>query len=284
MPELNKNINFKTNKDSKTINKEFFNKIKVKENSTINIENALNYVINNKLELDYYNEIDYLYNNIVIPKSLKKKTKIIKEKILKTIKYKFEIINTTLLHFKETIDSSLNKSKEKFKNDPLNDLFQQEFQTLSMTLDKKEHKFDEKNYIFVQKRNVNFYEKYVDGFKEYKDLYSIYLEYIKLQEIVENQKKKYEDLCEIKAKYEYIISNIKDFLINNKEEYTNYYKEWKNKNRDKIVIGYELEDLLKDIKRLIPLNDSITIIGRDKSNFTLILYLFQQNYFLKDYI
>ena len=91
-------------------------------------------------------------------------------------------------------------------------------------------------------------------------------------------------MCEIKAKYEYIISNIKDFLINNKEEYTNYYKEWKNKNRDKIVIGYELEDLLKDIKRLIPLNDSITIIGRDKSNFTLILYLFQQNYFLKDYI
>ena len=225
-----------------------------------------------------------LYNNIVIPKSLKKKTKIIKEKILKTIKYKFEIINTTLLHFKETIDSSLNKSKEKFKNDPLNDLFQQEFQTLSMTLDKKEHKFDEKNYIFVQKRNVNFYEKYVDGFKEYKDLYSIYLEYIKLQEILENQKKKYEDLCEIKEKYEYIISNIKDLLINYKEEYKNYYKEWKNKNRDKIVIGYELEDLLKDIKRLIPLNDSITIIGRDKSNFTLILYLFQQNYFLKDYI
>ena len=48
--------------------------------------------------------------------------------------------------------------------------------------------------------------------------------------------------------------------------------------------NYKFEDLIKDLKILMPDNERIKIAGKDRKNFILILFLFQNNYFLKDYI
>ena len=57
-----------------------------------------------------------------------------------------------------------------------------------------------------------------------------------------------------------------------------YYLEFKKRNKSFVIENYELKDLIKDLKQFI------NISGKDKKNFLLILYLFQQDHFLKDYI
>ena len=112
------------------------------------------------------------------------------------------------------------------------------------------------------------------------------------EKIIENKAKRDKmikecnDLLQKIEKYNYIKENTRKYLLNNNniKEYEEYYKEWKRKNKNLAVKGYKLKDLLKDIKKLVPMNEKITISGRDKFNFTFILYLFQQQYFLKDYI
>ena len=40
----------------------------------------------------------------------------------------------------------------------------------------------------------------------------------------------------------------------------------------------------KNIEEIMRAREKMKIIGKDRRNFTLILYMFQCNYFLKDYI
>ena len=88
----------------------------------------------------------------------------------------------------------------------------------------------------------------------------------------------------IKEKYKYILSRLKKYLVQNCEDYEGYYNEWKTKNPNFVVKNYELKDLLQDLEKLVPKEEKIKISGRDRRNFNLILYLFQTDYFLKDYI
>ena len=61
-----------------------------------------------------------------------------------------------------------------------------------------------------------------------------------------------------------------------------YYLEFKKRNKSFVIENYELKDLIKDL--IIPKTEVINISGKDKKNFLLILYLFQNAHFLKDYI
>ena len=88
----------------------------------------------------------------------------------------------------------------------------------------------------------------------------------------------------IKEKYKYIQKELQEYLNPNRENYENYYNEWKSKNPIYVVENYELKDIEDDLMRLIPKNETIKIIDKDKKNFYLILYLFQNDYFLEDYI
>ena len=51
-----------------------------------------------------------------------------------------------------------------------------------------------------------------------------------------------------------------------------------------MVENYELKDIIKDIRKIIPDYKKMKIIGKNRRDFTLILYMFQSDYFLKDYI
>ena len=277
LPELHKEINFQSSKEEKKINEELINKIKVKIKEEIKVKSALNYLFQNKLKLNNNNEIEFLYNNIIIPENLKDKVEEKMKELFRDNEYKFRIITPYFLDLKEKILSSLNLIDAEFKEDPLYDFFQEEFANISKQLN------DKKNLI-VNNKKINFYEKYVTGFKEFKALSSIYLEYKNYENIHQEKMKKYEDLLKIKAKYDYILANVEKLLIYYRENYDQLYNEWKTKNKDKSVNEYELNDLFKDIKRLIPPEESIKIVGKNKSNFIFILYLFQKGYFLKDYI
>ena len=106
-------------------------------------------------------------------------------------------------------------------------------------------------------------------------------DYIKLIESEELTLKKLELVNE---KYMYIQKEIKNYLKPNEENYLFYYEEWKKKNQKFVVENYELKDLFNDLNKLIPKDAKIKITKKDKRNFSLILYLFQTGYFLKDYI
>ena len=93
-----------------------------------------------------------------------------------------------------------------------------------------------------------------------------------------------EKLENTKKKYEFILKEVSKHLVLNFEEYSKYYDEWKMKNPKSVKKGYELKDLIKDLKILIPDKEQIKIARKDKRNFLLILFLFQNNYFLKDYV
>ena len=88
----------------------------------------------------------------------------------------------------------------------------------------------------------------------------------------------------IKKRYKFIKKELINYLKPNKENYAEYYEEWKTKNKNLVVENYKVEDLINDLKHLIPEGEQIKISGKEKKNFLLILYLFQSNYFLKDYL
>ena len=106
-------------------------------------------------------------------------------------------------------------------------------------------------------------------------------DYLKLIDFQEKTLKKMEI---VKEKYKYIKKEIKKYLIYNHESYYQYYEEWKKKNESFVVKTYEFKELINDLKKLIPNDEIINISCKDKRNFSLILYLFQTNHFLKDYI
>ena len=131
---------------------------------------------------------------------------------------------------------------------------------------------------------IPFYEKYVDGFTTLRELHTLKIKtnqkIMMIKETISNLDK----LQSIKEKYEFILKEAKKYLGFNIEEYSKYYNEWEKKNPEFADENYKFEDLIKDLKILIPDNERIKIAGKDKKNFILILFLFQNNYFLKDYI
>lgn len=69
--------------------------------------------------------------------------------------------------------------------------------------------------------------------------------------------------------------NRKNFKAN-LENYVKYDEECsKGKGVKYIVKDYGFKDHILDLKKLIPEKETIKISGKDKNNFVLILYLFQ---------
>ena len=127
-------------------------------------------------------------------------------------------------------------------------------------------------------------KKNVDNFCDFKEIYTIKQQVDKYIKLIESEGISLEKSKNIKKKYKFINKEIKNFLEQYKENYDVYYEEWKSKNGKFMIENYQLKELIFDLNRLIPGDETITIIGKDKKNFDLILYLFQNDYFLKDYI
>ena len=145
-------------------------------------------------------------------------------------------------------------------------------------------KLTKKDKLTAVPLEIQFYEEYVDNFLCFKQVFIMIKEvkeYLKIMDLENNCLKK---LGLIKENYKFVLERLEKYLIPNHENYKNYNEEWKAKYTHLVVKDYELEDLLKDLEKLIPSDEEIEISGRDKRNFNLILYLFQTDYFLKDYI
>lgn len=273
--ELKQEIIYDTAKKAKNQNKKIFEKIKIKEIEEVKCKNAIDYVFYQKEEFDCKKEVDYLYKNIIMPKS--NKEKILYDPFFLRLKQTNRLKKIPKLEkIKNDIKSAYSQLDNNFKEDPFYNNFQEYFQDLE-----KQFKEDE---IFVTKRIIQFYNDYVEGFKEYEELYS----FIKLiendEKLNELKQKKIEKLISINEKYKYIKEKLEDILVNNKEEYSKYYDEFLTKNNHLIIEGYNINLLINDIKKIVPLEENIQIIGRDKSNFLFMLFLFQSNYFLKNYV
>ena len=255
--ELKNDFDFKFSKDHKTQNKNIFKNLEIEYINDIDCLSALKYIFSNKINNDYMKEINYLYNNIVLPERNKQ------EELIKDRESEYFL-------FQKKIDTEYNKLEDKFKNDPLFNRIIAYFNDATKKINKDE--------------NIQFYEDHVDNFCSFKRMFNIkknVKEYIKLIESEELTLKKLELVNE---KYMYIQKEIKNYLNPNEENYLFYYEEWKKKNQKFVVENYELKDLFNDLNKLIPKEANIKITKKDKRNFSLILYLFQTGYFLKDYI
>ena len=257
--ELKNDFDFTFSKDHKTQNKNIFKNLEIEYINDIDCLSALKYIFSNKNNNDYMKEINYLYNNIVLPER-NKQEELIKEKDKESEYFLFQ----------KKIDTEYNKLEDKFKNDPLFNRIIAYFNDATKKINKDE--------------NIQFYEDHVDNFCSFKRMFNIkknVKEYIKLIESEELTLKKLELVNE---KYMYIQKEIKNYLNPNEENYLFYYEEWKKKNQKFVVENYELKVLFNDLNKLIPKEANIKITNKDKRNFSLILYLFQTGYFLKDYI
>ena len=249
-------------------NKDIFKSQKIQTKNEINLTSALNYIFYNSSGNDFSNEINYLYKNVVLPKRNKgiEPPKIEEEKNEENY---WKI-------FQERIGKIFNELDNKFKNDPLYPQIMEYFNELS--------KLKKKDKLIAVPQEIQFYEEYVDNFLCFKQVFIMIKEvkeYLKIMDLENNCLKK---LGLIKEKYKFVLEGLEKYLIPHHENYKKYYEEWKAKYTDLVVKDYELEDLLEDLEKLIPSEEVIEISGRDKRNFNLILYLFQTDYFLKDYI
>lgn len=257
--ELKKDFDFKFSKEHKTQKENIFKSLEIEPINDIDCLSALKYIFSDKINNDYMKEINYLYNNIVLPERNKQEEPI-KEK---------EIESDYFL-FQKRIDTEYNKLEDKFKNDPLFNSIIAYFNDSAKKINKNE--------------NIQFYEDHVDNFCSFKRMFTIkknVKEYIKL---IESEELKLKKLKLVSEKYMYIQKEIKNYLNSNEKNYQLYYEEWKTKNKKFVVENYELKDLINDLNKLIPKEANIKITNKEKRNFSLILYLFQTGYFLKDYI
>ena len=136
----------------------------------------------------------------------------------------------------------------------------------------------------VVPEKIQFYEEYVDNFPYFKQVFIMGREVKEYLKILDLENNSLEKLQLINEKYKYILDALQKYLIPIHENYQKYYEEWKVKYKNLVVKDYELQELLKDLEKLIPKEEVIEISKRDKRNFNLILYLFQTDYFLKDYL
>ena len=266
--ELKNDFNTSFSKAYEKKNKDIFKSQKIKTKNEINLTSALKYIFYSSSDNDFSNEINYLYENVVLPKRNKgiELPKIEKEKNEENYRKIFQ----------ERIEKIFNELDNKFKNDPL---YNQIMEYLNEFIQSKK-----KDKLNSAPQNIQFYEENVDNFLCFKQVFIMLKEvkeYLKIMDLENNCLKK---LKLIKEKYKYVLEGLEKYLIPNHENYQKYYEEWKAKYTNLVVKDYELKDLLEDLEKLIPSQEVIEISGRDKRNFNLILYLFQNDYFLKDYI
>ena len=248
--------------DSNSINLNVFNGLKIKSKEEIDIGSALNYIFFYKPKTDYTKEIKYLYDNIVLPL----------EKITKNKDEQDKIETNNWLNLQNQIQYIYDRIDSLFKNDPFyNDII-------------KYFDICEKSYGHEFPKEMLFYDKFVDDFKTFKELHKLKKEVDNSITIIEETNNNLIKLQNIKEKYKFILEEIKGHLGFNFEEYSSYYDEWQKNNPNFALKTYKFNELSRDLKRLIPENEKIKVAGKDKKNFLLILFLFQNNYFLKDYL
>ena len=185
---------------------------------------------------------------------------------------KEQMENNFVKMLKERIKEVFDELKQKFINDPIYEMIIDYFI--------KSGKDCELTNV---PQEIKFYEKYVDNFLEFKRIFTISNEVEEYSNIIQNENENLKRLKLIKEKYQYILKNLQKYLSMNQENYQEYYDEWKKKNEKLVVKDYELDNLKKDIEKLIPKNADYRISGRDKRNFILILYLFQKLSKLKNF-
>ena len=257
--------NYSTPKNSNNadiINKNIFNSLKVNPKEEINSHSAFDYIFFYKPPENYKKEIKYLYENVVLP--------------LENVTLKDDDIDPFKRNYwkdlEEKIQYIYDKTDIKFKKDP-------NYTFIHKYLDNRN-----KNRKSKIPNIISFYEKYVNDFTALEELHKLRFETKEKIKMIEQVVSNLEKLQSIKERYEFILKEINNHLILNFEEYSKYYDEWKMKNPKFAEKNYGLKNLIKDLKMLIPNNERIKIAGKDKRNFLLILFLFQKNYFLKDYI
>ena len=257
--ELKNDFDFKFSKDHNTQHKNIFKSLEIESINDIDCLSALKYIFSNKINNDYMKEINYLYNNIVLPERNKQEESI-KEKDKKSEYFLYQ----------KKIDTEYNKLEDKFKNDPL-------FNSIIAY-------FDDSSKKIVKDENIQFYEDHVDNFYSFKRIFNMKKNVNKYIKLIESEELTLKKLKLVNEKYMYIQKEIKNYLNPNEENYLLYYEEWKTKNKKFVVENYELKDLINDLNKLIPKEANIKITNKERRNFSLILYLFQTGYFLKDYI
>jgi len=242
--------------------------ISVQPKENIEYISALNYIFdskNNMNEIDFEKELVYLYKKIILPKRCEKFMSIPKKPILE---------NNVWWPLLNKIKIAFDKLDIIFKKDPLYNLIIEYFEKI----------LKNRNDNVIPSKEIQFYEEYVDNFKDFKDLYIKKKQVEQNIELIVSKNMILSKMKVIKKRYKFIKKELINYLKPNKENYAEYYEEWKTKNKNLVVENYKVEDLINDLKHLIPEGEQIKISGKEKKNFLLILYLFQSNYFLKDYL
>ena len=262
LEELKNYSNPKNSNNADIINTNIFNSLKVNPKEENNSHSTFDYIFFYKPPENYKKEIKYLYENVVLP--------------LEHVTLKDDDIDPFKRNYwkdlEEKIQYIYDKTDIKFKKDPNYTFIHKYLDNLN-----KNRKSNIPNII-------SFYEKYVNDFTAIKELHKLRFETKEKIKMIEEDISNLEKLKSIKERYKFIFKEINKHLIPNFEEYSKYYDEWKMKNPKFAKKDYGLKNLIKDLKILIPNKERIKIAEKDKRNFLLIVFLFQKNYFLKDYI
>ena len=260
------------NNNYKEKNEKLFNEIKVNRREDVLCKDCFKYLFQEDMKLNYKKEIQYLIDNITIPHNLNKK------------------LNNNTIGIKEMSGRLLNCKK---KINSIFDIIDNSFKTFPSYSEIINY-FADKDNDKINNPKIDYYKKYVDGFKEYGKFYNVkkvYEEYEE-SEIIEKITKyeklieSFEELNKKKEKYIYLNNSIGSYLKDKYFfiDYSKSYDEWRKNNPKLVVNNYEFKDLLADLELLLPVNERIKLIGRDKFNFSFYLYLCQNDYFLKDCI
>ena len=263
MEELKKEFKSNYSNNYKKENTKLIKNLSVKPASQINCISALDYIFSNNPYNDYKNEINYLFEKFVLPNNYK-------SKIFTKDNQKEEEISY-YKSFQNNFASTFNQYNECFKDDPLYKSFIEYYSDLG-----KKKKND------INPQTITFYENNVENFIDFKTLLNMKAKVENYMKKIESHNETLQKMKYIKNKYKFIKKELTKQLNPNLEIYSDYYEEWKKKNGKFVVQNYELKDLINDIKYLIPNDETITIVGKDNKNFSLILYIFQNDYFLKD--
>ena len=235
--------------------------------SQINCVSAIDYIFSNNPYYNYKNEINYLFENFVLPNQYK-------DKIFTHDNQKEK--KSYYISFQNNFDIAFNLLSAQFKDDPLYKSFIDYYSDLGNKKDK--------NKVNIEPQIIKFYENNVENFLHFRDLIIMKDEAENYIKEIESDNETLKKMKYIKEKYKFIKKELKKHFNPNQEIYLDYYEEWKKKNWKFVVKNYELKDLIDDIKYLIPKDETMTVVGKDKKNFSLILYIFQNDYFLKDFI
>ena len=263
--ELKKEFNYNFSKKYKKQNERLLKNLSAV--SQINCVSAIDYIFSNNPYYNYKNEINYLFENFVLPNQYK-------DKIFTHDNQKEK--KSYYISFQNNFDNAFNLLSAQFKDDPLYKSFIDYYSDLG---NKKE-----KNKVNIEPQIIKFYENNVENFLHFRDLIIMKAEAENYIKEIESDNETLKKMKYIKEKYKFIKKELKKHFNPNQEIYLDYYEEWKKKNWKFVVKNYELKDLINDIKYLIPKDETMTVVGKDKKNFSLILYIFQNDYFLKDFI